>query len=586
MASAGEHTVPLLDRPPPEAAEAYTTDGSLDFDGNPALKNRTGGWRACRAVLGTDFCYCLAFHGISYNLVTYLTTVLGQTNVAASRCVSTWKGTCYLTPLAGAVVADSYWGRYRTMVVSCSVGVAGMLMAALSAYLPLLVKNGASFTGLTSSNIVSAQEFILFLGLYMVAFGLGGLRPCLMSFGADQFDDGDPSERVTKGSFFNWYVFNMYCASLVSSTGIVWVQDRYGWALGLTIPAAVLAVGLSCLVVGSRTCRFHRPGGSALTRVCQVVVAAVRNFGVEPPSDSSLLYDPREEDLAVQRIEHTPDLRFFDKAAVVVPSGKEVETAAASTPHSPWRLCIVTQVEETKILVRMLPLWATVVFFYAVLAQVSSTFVEQGMAMDAKVGSVRVPPASMSTFEVLTIIALVPLYDRAFVPAARRLTGREKGISGLQRIGAGLAMPVLAMAAAALLETARLRAAKASPLAPNSTSVLWQAPQYVLMGMGQVLTTIGQLDFFYSQAPAAMKTVCTALGFLAIAAGDYLSSFLLTVVQWATSTGGAPGWIPDNLNEGHLDRFFWMMAGLGCLNLMVFVSCAARYKEKNPIRPC
>uniref|UniRef100_A0A453SN68 Peptide transporter PTR2 n=1 Tax=Aegilops tauschii subsp. strangulata TaxID=200361 RepID=A0A453SN68_AEGTS len=244
MASAGEHTVPLLDRPPPEAAEAYTTDGSLDFDGNPALKNRTGGWRACRAVLGnlflvpieistviwfrphlvragTDFCYCLAFHGISYNLVTYLTAVLGQSNVVAARSVSSWKGTCYLTPLAGAVVADSYWGRYRTMVVSCSVGVAGMLMAALSAYLPLLVKNGSSFTGLTSSNIVSAQEFILFLGLYMVAFGLGGLRPCLMSFGADQFDDGDPSERVTKGSFFNWYVFNMYCASLVSSTGIV-----------------------------------------------------------------------------------------------------------------------------------------------------------------------------------------------------------------------------------------------------------------------------------------------------------------------------------------------------------------------------
>uniref|UniRef100_A0A453SN35 Peptide transporter PTR2 n=2 Tax=Triticinae TaxID=1648030 RepID=A0A453SN35_AEGTS len=224
----------------------------------------------------------------------------------------------------------------------------------------------------------------------------------------------------------------------------------------------------------------------------------------------------------------------------------------------------------------MLPLWATVVFFYAVLAQVSSTFVEQGMAMDAAVGSVRVPPASMSTFEVFAIITLVPLYDRAFVPAARRLTGREKGISGLQRIGAGLAMPVLAMAAAALLETARLRGAKASPLAPNSTSVLWQAPQYVLMGMGQVLTTIGQLDFFYSQAPTAMKTVCTALGFLAIAVGDYLSSFLLTVVEWATSTGGTPGWIPDDLNEGHLDRFFWMMAVLGCVNLMAFVSCIAR----------
>uniref|UniRef100_A0ACD6ACG8 Uncharacterized protein n=1 Tax=Avena sativa TaxID=4498 RepID=A0ACD6ACG8_AVESA len=447
----------------------------------------------------------------------------------------------------------------------------GMMMTALSAYLPLLAKNAAS---LTAANMVSAQEFVLFLGLYMIAVGLGGLRPCLMSFGADQFDDGDPSERVHKGSFFNWYVFNTSCASLVSSTGIVWVQDHYGWALGLTIPVAVLAVGLSCLVAASRAYRFQRTRGSPLTRVCQVVVAAVRNFGVEPPADSSLLYERPEDDGAmkgVQRIDHTTDLRFFDKAAIVAVSDNE---AAAPALRSPWRLCAVTQVEELKILARMLPLWATVVFYYAVSAQVTSTFVEQGMAMDAAVGSVRVPPASMSTFDVLAIFILVPVYDRVFVRAARRLTGRDKGITELQRIGAGLAMPVLAMAAAAILETVRLRAA------PGKISELWQAPQYVLVGVGEVLTTIGQLDFFYSQAPASMKTVCTALGFLAVAAGDYLSSFLLTVVQWATATGGRPGWIPDDLNEGHLDRFFWMMAGLGCLNLIAFVSCAVRYKYR------
>jgi peptide/histidine transporter 3/4 len=237
----------------------------------------------------------------------------------------------------------------------------------------------------------------------------------------------------------------------------------------------------------------------------------------------------------------------------------------------------VTQVEELKILVRMLPLWATIVFFYAVSAQVSSTFLEQGMAMDATVGTVHVPPASMSTFEVLTVIVLVPLYDWAFVPVARRLTGRGKGVSDLRRIGAGLTMPVLAMAAAAIVETVRLRAAPGKKI-----SELWQAPQYALVGVGGVLTTIGQFDFFYSQAPPAMKTVCTALGFLVVAAGDYLSSFILTVVQWATTTGGRPGWIPDDLNEGHLDRFFWMMAGLGCLNLMAFVSCAARYKYRKP----
>ncbi|VAI91118.1 unnamed protein product [Triticum turgidum subsp. durum] len=582
MASAAEHTVPLLARLPAEAAEAYTTDGSLDFDGNPALKNRTGGWRACRAVLDR----VLLLPGVLRRLVQSRHLPHDRPGPEQRR-----RGE-ERVHLAGHLLPLAPRRRHRGRLLLWEVPHHGrlllhrrrsMLMTAFSAYLPLLVENGVSFRGLTSSNMVSVQEFVLFLGLYMIAVGLGGLRPCLMSFGADQFDDGDPAERVTKGSFFNWYVFNMSCASLISSTGVVWVQDHYGWALGLTVPAVVLAVGLSCLVAASRTYRFQRTRGSPLTRVCQVVVAAMRKSGVELPADCSLLYDMPEDDIAmkgVERIEHTTDLRFFDKAAIVVASDKEVEAAAVPVPRSPWRLCVVTQVEELKILVRMLPLWATVLFFYAVSVQISSTFVEQGRAMDATVGSVRVPPASMSTFDIITVIVLVPLYDRVFVPAARRLTGREKGISELQRIGAGLAMPVFAMAAAALLETVRLRAAKAAPLAPCSTSVLWQAPQYVLVGVGEVLTTIGQLDFFYGQAPAGMKTVCTALALLAVAAGGYLSSFLLTAVQWATTTGGAPGWIPDDLNEGHLDRFFWMMAGLGCLNLIAFGSCARRYKSK------
>jgi peptide/histidine transporter 3/4 len=74
--------------------------------------------------IGTEFCYCLAYYGITFNLVTYLTAELHQSNVAAANNVSTWQATCFLTPLAGAVAADSYWGRYRTMVVSCCIGVA------------------------------------------------------------------------------------------------------------------------------------------------------------------------------------------------------------------------------------------------------------------------------------------------------------------------------------------------------------------------------------------------------------------------------------------------------------------------------
>jgi peptide/histidine transporter 3/4 len=52
-------------------------------------------------------------------------------------------------------------------------------------------------------------------------------------------------------------------------------------------------------------------------------------------------------------------------------------------------------------------------------------------------------------------------------------------------------------------------------------------------------------------------------------------------VSYLTTQGGDPGWIPDNLNEGHLDRFFWLIAGISFVNFLVYIGCAMRYKYKN-----
>ena len=47
---------------------------------------------------------------------------------------------------------------------------------------------------------------LLFLALYMIAFGTGGIKPNVSAFGADQFDVRDPQQRLEKNSFFNWHV--------------------------------------------------------------------------------------------------------------------------------------------------------------------------------------------------------------------------------------------------------------------------------------------------------------------------------------------------------------------------------------------
>ncbi|GMP92695.1 hypothetical protein CsSME_00042809 [Camellia sinensis var. sinensis] len=102
--------------PQNERSGLYTGDGSVDIKGKPVLKSNTGNWRACFFILGNECCERLAYYGIATNLVNYLTETMHEGNVSAARNASNWAGTCFLTPLIGAYLADAYWGRYWTIV--------------------------------------------------------------------------------------------------------------------------------------------------------------------------------------------------------------------------------------------------------------------------------------------------------------------------------------------------------------------------------------------------------------------------------------------------------------------------------------
>ncbi|KAJ1399958.1 PTR2 family proton/oligopeptide symporter, conserved site [Sesbania bispinosa] len=558
-----------------ERRKQYTGDGSVDFRGRPVLKQNTGKWRACPFILGNECCERLAFFGIATNLVTYLTTKLHEGNASAARNVGIWQGTCYLTPLIAAVLADGYWGRYWTIGVFSMIYFIGMCILTLSASVPSL--KPVECLGSSCPPATPAQFAVFYSGLYVIALGTGGVKACVSPFGADQFDDTDPKERVKKSSFFNWYYFSIYLGALVSCTFIVWVQDNAGWGLGFGIPALFMGLSVGSFFFGTPLYRFQKPFGSPITRMCQVVLASVRKRNLVVPEDSSLLYE--SEIKGTRKLVHSDDLRFLDRAAIVSDSESRSDDYS-----NPWKLCTVTQVEELKILIRMFPIWATGIVFSAVYAQMSTLFVEQATMMDTSIGSFKLSPASLSTFDVASVIFWVPFYDRILVPTARKFTGKKRGISLFQRMGVGLFISVLCMSAAAVVEIKRLQLARELDLVDKPVtvplSVFWQMPQFFLLGASEVFTFIGQLEFFYDQSPDALRTLCSALVLLNFSLGNYLSSIILTIVTYFTTRGGKPGWIPDNLNIGHLDYFFLLLAGLSFLNFLLFIVVAKRYKQK------
>ncbi|XP_013613808.1 PREDICTED: protein NRT1/ PTR FAMILY 8.3-like [Brassica oleracea var. oleracea] len=246
---------------------------------------------------------------------------------------------------------------------------------------------------------------------------------------------------------------------------------------------------------------------------------------------------------------------YLDKAAVI-----SAQEANYGEPLSPWSLCTVTQVEELKILIRMLPIWASGIVFSSLHAQVSTMFVQQGRAMNCNIGSFKIPPATLWVFDCITVLVWVPLYDRFNVPLAKLITRSDNGFTVLQRMGIGLVVSVLCIASAAIVE---------------------KVPQIFILGGAEVFYCVGQLKFFYGQSPESMRSLCCALGLLANAFGSYLSSLILTVVTYFTTKDGGDGWIADDLN-GHLDYFFWMTNGSDLA--LCFSSIGTRVHSRRKVR--
>ncbi|KAI8523634.1 hypothetical protein RHMOL_Rhmol13G0089400 [Rhododendron molle] len=560
----------------------YTKDGTVDYRGNPANKKKTGTWKACPYILGTECCERLAYYGMSSNLVLYFKHRLHQQSATASKNQSDWAGTCYITPLIGAFLADSYLGRYWTIACFSIIYIFGMTLLTLSASVPGL--RPACVTK-EDCHPTHTQSAVTFLALYLIALGTGGIKPCVSSYGADQFDDADEAEKNHKSSFFNWFYFSINIGALIASSVLVWVQDNVGWNWGFGIPTVTMALAVASFFSGTRLYRNQKPGGSPLTRICQVIVASVRKCHVKVPEDKSRLYETADAESAIKgsrKLDHTKDLSFFDKAAV------EVESNDKKSSKHPWSLCTVTQVEELKAIVRLLPIWATGIIFAAVYNQMGNFFVLQGERMDTRLGhtSFHIPPASLGIFDTLSVIFWVPIYDRIIVPFARKFTGHKNGLTQLQRMGIGLVISIFTMLSAGILELVRLRIVKKHnyyDYEQMPMSIFWQVPQYFLIGCAEVFTFIGQLEFFYEQAPDAMRSLSSALSLTTVALGNYLSSLLVTIVTSISTKNGKLGWIPDNLNYGHLDYFFWLLAIMSVLNLGVYLFIAKWYTYKRPV---
>ncbi|KAJ6343363.1 hypothetical protein OIU76_005162 [Salix suchowensis] len=274
-------------------------------------------------------------------------------------------------------------------------------------------------------------------------------------------------------------------------------------------------------------------------------------------------------------VPHTEKFKCLDKAAIM-----DDPTSISAQKNDPFIVSTVMEVEEVKMVLKLIPIWSTCILFWTVYSQMTTFTVEQATFMNRKVGSLVIPSGSYSTFLFITILLFTSLNERVFVPLARKLTGNAQGLTSLQRIGTGLSLSILAMMAAAVIEKERRETA----IQQNTMiSAFWLVPQYFLVGAGEAFAYVGQLEFFIREAPERMKSMSTGLFLSTISMGFFVSSLLVSLVDKATKKT----WLRSNLNKGRLNNFYWMLALLGLLNLFVFLVFARghQYKVQHYIKP-
>ena len=146
---------------------------------------------------------------------------------------------------------------------------------------------------------------------------------------------------------------------------------------------------------------------------------------------------------------------------------------------------------------------------------------------------------------------------------------------------------VVSMSFAAIIERKRLSILENEILqfggklpGPLPISVFWLAPQYIILGLGDGFTLAGLKEYFYDQVPDSMRSLGIAFYLSVIGTANFLSSLLITLVDRVTEKSGK-SWFGKDLNSSRLDKFYWLLAAMAAVNLVVFAFVARRYSYKN-----
>ncbi|KAL8545022.1 hypothetical protein ACS0TY_005286 [Phlomoides rotata] len=495
-------------------------------------------------------------------------------NISTSANILTnFLGSTFLLTIVGGFISDTYLSRLHTCLIFGFLEITGLLMITIQAN----SKKSQTEVCNVSRCVEGGDAVVFYTSLCILALGCGGVKGSIAALGADQFDRNDPDGGTAVASYFNYYQFSTSIGSLVGVTAVVWIALNKGWQWAFFTGLVTAFIGFATLALGKPFYLLQPLATSPIVRISQVIITAIRTRNTNLPENCNELYeiDDKEREASREYIAHTKQFRFLDKAAVL----------RVVTSTQPQRACTVTQVEEVKILVRMLPIIASTIIMNTCLAQLQTFSVIQGHHMEPHLGTWKIPTPSITVIPLIFMVILLPLYEFFFIPFARDITGHPNGVTQLQRVGIGLFLSIISMGIAGLVEVKRRDQALKNPLEP--ISVFWLSFQYGVFGVADMFAMVGLMEFFYKEAPSGMRSLATSFALLSLSFGNFLSTVFVNIVNAISekATANKRGWLQGgDLNHNKLDYFYWFLAILSALNFANYLYWASWYKYRSYVK--
>jgi len=354
-------------------------------------------------IIGNEFCERFTFYGMRAVLLLYLRNYLGWNDDTAISIYHVFVMFVYFFPAIGGIIADTWLGKFHTIIYLSIVYVLGNVFQTIGA-IPFIPS-------------YNAHLVLSMLGLLMIAVGTGGIKPCVSSFGGDQFT---PEQAVQRKQFFSIFYFSINAGSLIAVFVMPLIRanlDCYPgysghlynecYSLAFGVPGILMVIALILFVSGKHWYTIYPHDGSVLLDLCKCVKSAIKNKYKTP---------------------------------------KKLRNKASWLDYSDSP---ASMIRDTKYVMQILILFLPIPAFWALFEQQGSRWVLQALKLNRNIGSAVIEPDQIQLINPVLIMGFIPLFEIVIYPFLEKM---KLNFTSLKKMFAGFVLTGVAFIIAAVLQ--------------------------------------------------------------------------------------------------------------------------------------